>query len=152
MASKKVMQTHPIRFPPAELSALKAEAKRNKTTVSEVVRLAVRKHMAPEESAESYFDIMFKRMNRQKTETVKLQKYMTALSEAFLLFAKYFFVVTPEIPDEVMADAKFHGTRRYDAFVKTFRTVIAEGGILHQLIEDEAGRLNQEGDEGGGAI
>lgn len=142
--ASKNMQVQTVRFPEEMKEKVQNAAAKRNVEPSEIIRDAVDKYF----DDESYWDIVFRRMTRQRNHIMSLEKQIKVLTEGFLKFTQYFFALTPQViaDDDPQAMMKI-SQERYNKYLAALKEELSRGGLLRNLAEELATQKQQEDEE-----
>jgi len=113
-----------------------ALAARPGSNVSHVVNQALSAFFAQEHEVKRDGAII-RRLDRMTRQTEILKRNQIISAEAFSLFVRYFLTVIPPVPDKDKAAAQSQGAARFERFIESLQTVLADGeSILFAALED----------------
>ncbi|TFI58288.1 CopG family transcriptional regulator [Sphingomonas parva] len=125
-----------VYFPPALAKQVDELAIRRRISRSAIIEAAVASYLSPDGSdrMEAAFA---RRLDRLTRQVQRLERNTGLTTEALALFVRFWFSVTPPLPDEDHAAAKVKGRKRYEGFVETLGRRFASGkSLLNEIPED----------------
>ncbi|MEM6625120.1 MAG: CopG family transcriptional regulator [Pseudomonadota bacterium] len=80
---------------------------------------------------------LIRRLDRMTRQMEGLKRNQIIYAEAFALFMRYFLTVIPPVSEADKAAAQAQGADRYEKYLKSLRTVLADGErILFDVVDD----------------
>jgi hypothetical protein len=113
-------------------------------TFSSLVRDALKTYLTKEGDE---WTVLFKRLNRQDKEVKDLKERYEMLAEILMMYLRYYFVLTQEIPEESLqaTDLKDTARKRYNNFLKAVQSQLSnEGSIVEQIFSSVQERMRAE--------
>ena len=101
---------------------------------AEVVRVALRRYLKAEGS---YWDIVFKRLNRNACEIQTLSHRADVLIELVFHYLDYYFYLWPQIDPQERAERKENAERMLRRFKESLVQKLREGGHLLDFVPED---------------
>ena len=80
---------------------------------------------------------LIRRLDRMTRQSEVLQRNQIISAEAFALFVRYFLTVIPPVPEADKASASAQGASRFERFIESLQTVLADGDpVLFNALDD----------------
>ncbi len=115
---------------------LRVQSKKPGKNVSAVVNDALSAFFAGEHEVKRDAALI-RRLDRMTRQTETLKRNQIISAEAFALFVRYFLTVIPPVPDKDKAAASAQGSVRFERFIESLQTVLADGDkVLFSAMED----------------
>lgn len=125
-----------IYIDPDNHSRLVVEAKKPGRNTSEIVDTALKAYFAGEHEVKRDAALI-RRLDRMTRQSETLKRNQIISAEAFALFVRYFLTVIPPVPDKDKAAASAQGSVRFERFIESLQTVLADGDkVLFSAMED----------------
>lgn len=125
-----------VRVAAATADQLGALASRERRTQADIVETALLSLFTPD-ATDRRDAAMIRRLDRQSRQIEALQTDLGIAHETVALFIRFFFSVTPALPDSQQDAARAKGSERFAAFVDTLAKRLVEGKtLLHDLHMD----------------
>ena len=127
---------HTFRLPPDLAAQLADYANRKRVPQALVVETALASYLSPDNS-ERMEAALGRRLDRLTRQVERLERHVTISNEALALFVRFWFTVTPPLPDTAQPAAQAKGRERYDGFVEALGRRLAKGqGLAQEISQD----------------
>ncbi len=137
-----------IYFEENNYSHLRAIAQRPGEDCSSVVNKALKAFFINEHDVQRDAALI-RRLDRMTRQSAVLKRDQIVIAEAFTLFVRYFLTVIPPVPDIDKKSAQAQGAVRFEGYLKSLRTVLADGErilftALEDIVSDETAYFTKE--------
>lgn len=125
-----------VYFDPALLKKVEVLASRRNISKSAVIEAAVASFLSADAS-ERMEAALSRRMDKLSRQIDGLDEDLAILGETVSLFIRFYFTVTPPLPEATQASARAKGAERYEGFLQTLGRRLATGDrFLKELSRD----------------
>ncbi|MGO8692855.1 MAG: hypothetical protein ACLQMF_04190 [Rectinemataceae bacterium] len=119
------------------------DSRPGKLTRTDVIDTALQALLNPQDA---YWEMVLKRMDREKTSLDRLSVDVELLHEMMNLFLRYYFMQWPDLTPEEKEDSHSLGVRAYRAYKRTLERNITEKGFIFSLLETYKNSSEEGGD------
>jgi hypothetical protein len=132
-----------VYFEPSLLQRVEDLAARKGLTKSTIIEAAVASFLSPD--AEDRREAAFtRRLDRLTRQVERVERDVMISAEALALFVRFWFTITPSLPESAQAAAKAKGTERYQGFVETLGRRVAKGQSVLREVSIDVGVSSPE--------
>ena len=125
-----------VYFPPALAKQVDELAIRRRISRSAIVEAAVASYLSPD-GADRMEAAFARRLDRLSRQVQRLERNTGLSTEALSLFLRFWYSVTPQLPDYDQSAAHDKGRKRYEGFIETLGRRYASGkSLLDEIPED----------------
>lgn len=130
-------ETITVRFTPQYLAQIDKYIQSNSDTLTTRSDFARKAFDALLNENESYWDVIFRRLNCTTKALDANTQSITILSEVLLGFITFYFTTYPDFSGDEKEQAQKHGIDMYEKFVKTIQANLSKrGGYLRDITKD----------------
>ncbi len=120
------------------------DSRPRKLTKADVIESALQALLYPQDA---YWEMVLKRMDRERTALERLSSRVEVMYEMFNLFLRYYFIQWPDLKPEEKEDLHSRGRRAYVIFRRMLDRSIKEKGFLASLLEKDENLSEDRPDE-----
>jgi predicted transcriptional regulator len=127
---------HTFRLPPNLASKLTDYAAQKRVPQALVVETALTSYLSAD-GADRLEAALARRLDRMSRQIERLELHVTIANEALAVFARFWLISTPPLPDAALAAAQAKGRERYDGFIEAIGRRLARGRKLADEVSHE---------------